>query len=77
VNLFRRVFISTVPVRLRFGEPRVEALQTAVEWLCELIDADRDDLYGQGISRETLKARLCACTSPRELIECARTLGGD
>jgi hypothetical protein len=77
VSLFHRVFVSTVPVRLRFGEPKADALRTAVEWLCELVDADPDDLYDQETSHEALKARFRACTSPKELIDCATTLGGD
>jgi hypothetical protein len=76
VGLFHRVFTSTVRARLRVGEPRGDALRTAAEWLCELVDADLDDVYEQHISHQALKARFRACESPRDLIHCATTLGG-
>ncbi len=76
VGLFHRVFTSTVRARLRVGEPKVGALRTAVDWLCELIDADLDDVYEKNVSHQALKARFRACESPGDLIQCATTLGG-
>jgi hypothetical protein len=75
-GLFRKVFNSQVQVQLRLGQPKADGLETAAEWLCGLIDADPDDLYGQHMSHDALKARFRACASPTELIECATKLGG-
>jgi len=75
-GLFSRVFNSRVQAQLFFGPPMVDALEKAVEWLCELVDADPDDVYSQQMSHDELRHGFAHAASPTEVIKCATTLGG-
>ncbi len=75
VTLIDRVFNRRFSLSLEFGEPQENALQLAKQLICELIDADADDIYSQFISHSELKELIKKAKSPKELINSTETLG--
>jgi hypothetical protein len=70
-----RLLNRRIPVTLEMAAPRRPDLADVAERLCACVDRDPDDLYGQFMGQDELKAYFRGATSPAELIHRARTLG--
>ncbi len=70
-----RLLNRRITLQLRLGKPRTSQLSVVAEWLCDLVDADRDDVYGQFVTHDELKRRFRASVTAKELIEHAGSLG--
>jgi hypothetical protein len=68
-------FGRLIGVQLSLAPPEQPPLSEIAADLCNLVDADPDDLYEQFITRDELKRRFGSAVTCSDLITAAATLG--
>jgi hypothetical protein len=71
----QRLVNPTVTVLPSFEPALEDQLSSVADALCQIVDADRDDLYNQFVTHEELKALFLEADSPEALIQAALALG--